>query len=73
MAFGQIEQEEDGFYAMFESQSGNGEYKTKFWTRDKLAFKKGMITCNCKAWIFRRKCRHQELMKELLLAMGKGC
>ena len=65
-----LEREEDGFYAMFESQSGNGEYKTKFWTSDKLAFKKGMITCNCKGWIFNRKCRHQEMLKQLLLANG---
>ena len=66
MALNRLEREEDGYFAEFDSQSGNGRYKTKFWISDKLAFKKGMITCNCKGWIFRRQCRHQDLLRDLL-------
>jgi len=61
---------EHGFHAEFASRSGTGTYKAQYWTEDFRAFKEGQITCNCKAWIFRRSCWHQDALKALLAKEG---
>ncbi len=61
-----LHQNTHGYYAYFNSKSGNGQYKTQYWEHDHRQFKRGMITCNCPGWRFRRKCCHQDDMKELL-------
>ena len=67
IALDQLHQNEHGWYAYFKSSSGHGTYMTQYWEENHKQFRAGQITCNCKGWIFNKKCRHQDEMQELLL------